>query len=265
MPVNTDTVMQKLAYSKNLLENGAIAKAIVQSNDPAALERLQKSKAILKAAEEDARAGRLVEADDKIGQALAMVRSAMPNIQTEDAKHLRQLKSYNSRRDSVLAFLTTYDRVAKEKSLGAHATAISREVKARLAKADGLVTSGDVEQGARELEKAYAVVTSATAQLRQGDTLVRELKFETPKDEYLYEIDRNDSLASVLKMTIAEKKPDPRFLAQIEKLKADADKVRAEAEDQANAGRFDQAIETLGRAAKLLITAIRMSGLFIPG
>lgn len=265
LPVTQASVQQKLAYSKNLVNRGKIAKAIIDGQDSSAIAILETSKGLLHEAENDINAGQHTLADEKINKALAQLRALAPKVIGSDAKKERRLKTYDTRRQSVMAFLNAYERVSKEKKLGAPAVSMSRQIKARVKKSDAFVKANNIVKGQQELEKAYVLVTTLTAELREGATLIRELNFETPKHEYIYEIDRNDSLSAVLIMTLTEKKTNPNFLLKIKELRQSAETIRKQAEQQADAGDYKGAIELLGKSAKDLIKAVRMGGLYIPG
>jgi len=265
LPVTTQTVQQKIKYFENLVERGVAAKLITTSGDAEAHKILKEARRLVSEASEDLASGQNAVADAKLNQALTMITGVARKLVGGDGKKKRLTKAYQTRKNSVLEFLKAYERVSKEKKTGAKAVANIRQVRAFLNNADKKFAAGNLETAREEMETAYTLITGYTAQLRQGDTLVRELKFDTPKDEYLYEVDRNDSLFEVLKMTLKEKKPDPRFLPKIQAAKQEAEDVRLVAEKQATEGNFVKAMETLSKSNKVLIKAIRMGGLFIPG
>ncbi|MBL4614000.1 MAG: hypothetical protein JKY27_03900 [Magnetovibrio sp.] len=265
LPVTTKSVQQKMKYFTNLVEKGAAAKLITSSGDAAAKQILEDVRRLVVEASVDVDAGQNVAADDKLNKALNMISSVARKLVGGDAKKKRLTNAFNLRKESVLVFLEAYERISKEKKIGSKAVANTRQVRAFLDSAEKKIASGNLQKAREELETAYSLITAYTADLRQGDTLVRELRFDTPKDEYLYEIDRNDSLFSVLDMTLKEKKPNPRFLSKINAFKQEAEDVRKTAEIQAGVGEFDKAMKTLSKANKVLIKAVRMGGLFIPG
>ena len=50
--------------------------------------------------------------------------------------------------------------------------------------------SGDLDGAIAVLRNAYDTATTAVSDLREGKTVVSTLNFETPEEEYDYEIDR---------------------------------------------------------------------------
>ena len=101
--------------------------------------------------------------------------------------------------------------------------------------------------------------------MREGKTLVRSLHFETAEAEYRYEHDRNDSHIVLLQFAIAEKNPPETRRARIEELRVQAADLRGQAEAKAQAGDHTGAIETLVDSTAVLLEAIRLSGVWVPG
>jgi len=101
--------------------------------------------------------------------------------------------------------------------------------------------------------------------LRTGETLLRELKFETPEDEYIYELDRNDSHRMLLTVLLEEKMKDERTKKQVAPFLESADGLREEAKKLASEGDFVEAIGVMERSTKEVVKAIRGAGVYIPG
>jgi hypothetical protein len=98
--------------------------------------------------------------------------------------------------------------------------------------------------------------------MRRGDTLVRSLKFAHPREEYDYEIDRNDTHRMLIQLLLAERKDlAPRMQGHVDQAAA----LRAAAEASAARAEHTQAIQQLEASTRELVRAIRAGGLYIPG
>ncbi len=112
---------------------------------------------------------------------------------------------------------------------------------------------------------AYAAATVSIERLRGGETLVRELHFETKEDEYNYEVGRNDTHRMLVDILAKEKIGDnPGVLKMVDMFMDKAAKTRTLAEQQAAGGDFDNAVETMELATKEILRAIRSAGIYIP-
>ena len=139
------------------------------------------------------------------------------------------------------------------------------KVAADLLAADALLEQGDPDAARAALDKIYENVKVSLESLRGGDTLVRELNFETPEDEYRYELDRNDTHRMLVQVLLADKLEGSPMRASAEKFIANAKALRSEAEGIAVGGQFEEAIGLLEKSTKELIRAIRSAGVYIPG
>ena len=139
------------------------------------------------------------------------------------------------------------------------------QIDAHMERADQFYAEEKYAEGRKELDKAYEILKVSIESMRGGETLVRDLNFATPEDEYHYEVDRNDTHQMLVTNVVAQKKPRPRTMERIEKFVAKAKELRDQADAQAKDGDHEDAIKTLEKSTKELIRAIRAAGLFIPG
>jgi tetratricopeptide (TPR) repeat protein len=265
LPVTEATTRQKAVFIGNLVSKSATSRLIEQSDDATAKATLAESRALLEKANADLAAGHLEQADNKLNRIQRDMSAAARRLSEKEVKGERQHLAYETRKESVQALMEAYDRVAKEKNVGQAALKNRDLVNSYVKEAEALARGGNWADARAMMDKAYGLATKITKDLREGDTLVKELKFETPKDEYLYEVDRNDSHVYLLDLTIKDKKPNPATLSEIETLRKEAEEFRRMAERQAEKGDYAAAISSLGESTKRLVKAIRMGGNFIPG
>jgi len=174
-------------------------------------------------------------------------------------------RDYENRRASVEALLDAHARIAEEKGLGSAHARLAVDVRREVAEADATLAAGDLTVARDRLDHAYESVRHAVEGLREGETLVRELNFESTKDEYEYELDRNDTHRMLIDMLITEEKTGAGARARAEELIGSASTLRQEAEENAGSGRYEKAIELLERSTGELVKAIRGAGVYIPG
>jgi hypothetical protein len=135
-------------------------------------------------------------------------------------------------------------------------------VDAMVKEAVQLRDTGQVDKGRAKLDQAYFMAKVAVQNLREGDTLVRELKFTSKEEEYKYELDRNDTHQMLITVLVDQKGGSD---AAIQERVSAAGKIRKEAEGMAGKGEYDAAIKKLDDSTRELIKAIRAAGIFIPG
>ena len=100
---------------------------------------------------------------------------------------------------------------------------------------------------------------------RSGETLTRELNFDTPKDEYEYELDRNDTHRMLVTVLLEEKLKSDSIRNRVAGFMEAAVQYREAAMGHADAGRYEEAIDALELSTNELVKVIRGGGVYIPG
>jgi hypothetical protein len=265
VPVTPSTTEQKAKFVTNLVTQSVASRTIESSNDDAAKKALQSARSLIDQAKQDIADKRWEAADAKLNQAVDHVMTQSRRLSETTVKSGRAQEVYASRIASVKAMMDAYTRVAEEKKQGGKAVERKAAIQQTLNEAEVMAAKGNHEGALVIAERAYTSVTKEVAALRDGDKLTKTLKFDSAADEYVYEIDRNDSHFFLLKLTISEKNPDPMILKQVEELRGKAQGMRTEAEGKAKRNDHKKAIDQLGDSTNLLIRALRMAGAYIPG
>ena len=256
------TTQRRLQSVATLIERSSAARQIDESADPRALEHRQRARQLHRQAEAALGAGDKAAAEKLLDGAaremIAGARLANPQQVTEEKKR----RDFEAREESVKALLAAQRRIAQEKSAGAQAEEAARSVQSQLAQAQQLAKADRIDEGRVMLDRAYLTAKLSIESMRRGDTLVRSLSFTSKREEYAYEIDRNDTHRMLIRVLLGE-----RAGAQ-EKAQAvleEAGRLRGSAEAAAARDDFDGAIKLLEESTRVLVRGIRSAGVFIPG
>jgi hypothetical protein len=264
VPLDAHAIQQKAGYIGNLTTKSISAHTIEQSGGNAGHADLERARALVEAARADLKAGDLAKADAELNEALALVNTQTRSLSASRVANERLEEAYQKRLKAVRTFLAAYRRVAAEKGGGSSAAKEGDALSSMVDDAEGLAKKGDLAQAKSRLDEAYVLTTKHLREMRKGDTLVRSLNFATPKDEYDYEIDRNDSHQMLLKIATGDNPPSPQQLQEIETLRKKAEELRRTAERQGAGGDYKAGIRSLEDSTAELLKAVRTSGLFIP-
>ncbi len=172
---------------------------------------------------------------------------------------------FDARMKSINALLEAMGRIAKEKGVTDKMDKVKSMADAEIADAMALMKTGQPYSARKVIDNVYVDVKTAISEMRTGDTLVRSLHFETKQEEYLYELDRNDTHKMLVTLLLEEKMKDPRTKKRAQKFLDKAAALRKEAEKYAEKGDYDKAVEICEESTKQIVRAIRSSGFFIPG
>jgi len=260
-------VDQKVLLVENMAYRSIAAKTIAESGDGEAIAALDKAKGLIEDAKKAIAGALYMEADDKLNQALNLINDNAKRLTrtTVDAQRAKVL--FERRRHAVETFLSAYERVSSDpktdvSKLPKEHTAWIAE---KLAEADALAAKGQHEKAQEPLEAAYERTRGLIRSMRAGQTLTRSLNFATVEEEYRYELKRNDSHFALLEFAIVEKNPLGSVVERIHQNRDKARKVREAAEAKAKEGNYPGAIGELNSSTEILLQAIRMSGIYVPG
>lgn len=241
---------------------------------PELVSRLQnETMGDLAAAERLRAAGKFTEGRDALDSAYTKIRDAVERIRggqtlgelagTVAASSPLQ-NDYETKLRSINALLEAQQRIADEKAGAEQKMQMKRTVTALLNSAHDYASSNDYKNALQTLNQAYQIITASIEQLRGGETLVRALHFETPEEEYHYELDRNDTYQMLIHMLVEDKKT-MQLTGRVQQFLDQANALRKLGETQARDGDFSDAIRSLEQSTRNLIFAMRNAGFFIPG
>jgi len=265
VPIEQATTQQKAVCVGKLVTRSVSAKTIEDKGDATAKASLGRARRLVEEANVDIAAARYKVANGKLDEALRLVNTEAREISLATTKAERSRRVYDKRRNSVTIFLSAYERVAGEKELSLATKAQVADIRKAVREAEKLAAAGSLYEANDTLGRAYQAERGAIRELREGKTLVRTLDFKTPEAEYRYEHDRNDSHVMLLKFAISEKNPPKARQTRIDALREQSIVLCDAAESQAQSGDHADAIEILTRSTQVLLKAIRMSGLWVPG
>ena len=257
-----DELADRVAMVRTLLFESSAARRIEASENEAAQQKRAQAIELFEAAREP---GDVVEREAKLKEAVSLLYQASAAAPPSRSAEEKGRNDFARKRESLVALLEAHERIMEEKGKSETHAELLDEVEADLAAADSLLAEGSVEIARERLERAYDVTRLAVEHSRTGETLKRELKFETAEDEYHYELDRNETHRMLLTVLLKDKLDNERVRSRVEGFVETADVHRANADDMAREKRFEEAIEELERSTVELVKAIRGAGVYIPG
>jgi hypothetical protein len=253
------TIDQRLASVGTLIERSSAAQQVEASRDPTSLERRNQARTLHRQAAEAAQSGDIARAGRLLD---AAARAAAPEQVTADKKRT----DFNNRFESTKTLLAAQQRIAKEKNAGPEATQAARQIETLMAEASQQSQAGDIERARATIDRAYLLAKASIGSMRRGDTLVRSLTFATKREEYDYELDRNDTHRMLVNVLLDERRAsNPALDKSVQGFLDAAARLRTDAEEQARKANYDGAIKTLEDSTRELVRAIRGAGVYIPG
>lgn len=264
-PAKSQDIAARLGYVQQLLTESSAARKVEQSGNAQALAMKADAQAHFDKATSLHDAGDSDAAEAELAESIRLLTAAARAANGDVSVSQKESDDYGNRRESVEALASAHDRIATEKGLDEMNRELQARVSAELSASDALLQEGKGEEARAMLDGTYESIKMSLEQLRGGDTLVRELHFETKEDEYLYELDRNDTHKMLVQVLFAEKMESSPMRATAETFINKAVVLRENAESAAGKKKYEEAIELLEESTKELIRAIRSAGVYIPG
>jgi len=252
---------------EKLLTVSSAARRIEASDNDLAKTNLEGAITFFNHAKEAAENGDGTQADALLSEATSLMFTATRMVKKDKSFVQKDLRDFDTRLASIDALCDAYHNIRKEKGLGdPEDSELYPFVQKRITDAKKLKQQKRLKEGRKVLDEAYVAAKVAIEHLRGGETLVRSLNFETPEDEYHYEVDRNDTHSMLVTVLLKDKiDASDHVKNMVGKFMDKANVLRVKADKQADDGEFEAAISTLELSTKEIVRAIRSAGIYIPG
>jgi len=269
LPINANAMPSEAKFQtvEKLLSVSSAALRIDESNNDEAKRKRESAIILFNQSKTAAQDDDGERADALLDDAMKMMFSATRMIEKNEDIINKDLRDFNTRLESIDALCDAYHNIRKEKGLGdPENSELYPFVQKRISYAKELKQQTRMKEGRKVLDEAYVAAKVAIEHLRGGETLVRSLHFETAKDEYHYEVDRNDTHRMLIDILLKEKmKSGGNVKSMVDKFMLEANNLRATADEQAANGDYKSAVSTLEKSTKEIVRAIRSAGIYIPG
>ena len=261
-----DQVERRVQSIAALIETSSAARQIEASGIAPAREKRDNARLMHREAAAALRTGDPRLATELLDQAaremMAGVRLAKPEQVVEE----KTKRDFDARMESARALAAAQRRITQEKAAGAEAEQASLNIERQIGEAQKLAARSRYEEARPVLDRAYLTARVSIEAMRRGDTLVRSLQFASKREEYDYEIDRNDTHRMLINVLLSDRKDvNGAMPAGMQVFIDKALLLRGQAEAQAQGGDHAGAIQVLEDSTRELLRAIRSGGVYVPG
>ena len=248
-----------------LIERSSVSRQVLGSNNEASLQQYKLAQLLREQAVTAYREGWYDESNILIGKSKKALFEAAKLSGSGESRKDKEKKSYESMKRSMNALLEAMERIGAEKGNKKQVEQLAEKTRNMIKQADQQVSSGKHKEGMELLGKAVYGIDNKINEMRSGDTLTRSLSFATPKEEYQYELERNDTHLMLVNVYLAENPAEGEARSKIDQYLDGAGTFRKKAEDMASAGKYQDAVREMESSTVNIIRAIRAMGVYIPG
>ncbi|MDH5611784.1 MAG: hypothetical protein OEY66_04945 [Gammaproteobacteria bacterium] len=255
----------KMNSVSSLLNRSTISNQVLHSNNEAAIQYYRFAKSLYDDASDAYDKSDIEKANELINKSRAALLDAVEFANLKGAKHKKRGKNnYDSLRKSANALMDALERISAEKDAQDKFRILSEDVNVKLSHSDKLYFQEQYDSAIVELSQVLQTIKIEISKQRSGDTLTKSLNFASDKEEYLYEIDRNDTHFMLLNMFLSENDKAAGLTSSMNDVIKVARSHRNEAEKLASNFKHKQAVTMLEKSTMEIINVIRNTGAFIP-
>jgi tetratricopeptide (TPR) repeat protein len=260
--VSEAQVKQRLMFAE-MMANSQGSNRVMGSGNAEAKKLLEEAKQSLAGSRAKLLAGALPEALALADTALKRMGEASRMVPSDEVK-AQQAVQYQE----LLAEIADYEashqknlaRISKTGTPPEGAVYDKAEVANLKALAKASADKGDYVRANADLQQAQQLLTVAIHKMLDSQTIVYDLNFETPADEYEYELKRFTGYEELIPVAIEAKKPTEGSIKLMESFLEKARSRRDEAKERAAKGAYGDAIEMMQQATTTVRRALRMVG-----
>lgn len=261
--VTEGAVKQKLGYADMVLKSDS-SHRIESSGDAAAMGTLKQARQQIDAARASLSSNKLDQAMDQVNEGLRLVTAASRSVTTESEMSSVDHKAMYGELVSALGnYDVSYKRnIDRLKKSGQKPKSVLDEAAYQRLVSDGkaLGGKGDYAGANKSLHKAQAMITVVLTDMLQSQTVVYDKSFESPKEEYEFELARLENYEELIPLAIEQKQPAERALEMIDELVKKAAQIKREGAEVAAKGDYKMAIMAMDAASSNLQRALRLAG-----
>lgn len=257
-----DAAKQKLMLAELMLQSKS-TKAVAEGGNESEKSAFSSATSKVQAARQELGNGHGSQALALAEEALKLVTAATRSTSNEEAAKLQRGR-YAEALDVLKNFQDShkqsFERTVKKRGAAAAVDYDHVKVDGLASDAHALSDKGQHENATQLLVKAERLVTQAIQAMLNAQTIVYDLNFESPADEYEYERKRFISYEELIPIALEEKKPAEAVVKLMDTYVVKGRARKTEADDKAKAGNYPEAISLMLAATEEIQRALRLAG-----
>jgi hypothetical protein len=261
--LDKNEVQQRLNFVNMYITTSAAAGRIAASNNEEAKTKYKNAQDRLAEAVSAFDSDKLQEAKSKFDEAMSLMNEAAKLVPSESMLKLAKAKNEELMRgvaDMEASYKQNRDSIVGEGGAKNLPKLDSEKLHKTIDTAKTLAEEGKYDEANKILSGAMNEISDALNKLLANRTVAYEMKFETPAQEYEYELDRFSSLEKSIPLAIEQKQPSQATLTLTESYVDKGKEKRAQANADAKQKNFAAATENIKNGSEQLETALKLLG-----
>lgn len=247
----------KLDYAEGVIMRSKSAERIESSDNEEAKAVLAEAREKYKQARQAQSDGEFEKSETLANEAIRLVTTAAMKVPNRMDDKAVQEKRYKD----LLAQIETYRGWEHQSSdIDAETQAQMDKAILEIEKAAEYAAKEDYAKANEFLGMALNIVIQVKNSSLKERTFSYDLNFETPIDEYKYELARNDDYLRLIPIAITQKQPSAGIQSLMDRFVQKAKVKRHDAESQFESKQYEDAVLTMQESTKELLSALKIAG-----
>ena len=252
-------VEQRVKMTQSYLASKT-AQKIAETGNPQARQLLQKAKELLAQASAELAQGKLEAAQRNVNLSLQTFTAAGAANTRPAASSENLTREVASIRTEIDAYLESFTAALAEKGPAMAGLLDRQYVADLLARAEQSQSLGDYSAARSVLHQAKQLVVDALIKIRNNETVVYSVEFQTPADEFRYEQERYREYTTLGQKLLDSGELEASRVLMFEQLKQAGERLHREALSLSGAGDYPGAISRMEMAVTKLVQGLRLLG-----
>lgn len=266
--VSRQLVEQKLAFVKRVLSDSLAAKRIEASNNAEAKKYLARAQGNFNNAVISINNDDLAGADKQLNEATSLIGKARQLVPDPLARNVEQRTRYAQLLDSVeslrISYLRHLQRATQPPQAATAGDALLVKAAQLVDRAKGFAQAEQIVQANKSLVEAERSLMQGLGRVLGSRTIEYKQRFDTPTEEYEFELERNRSYADLVPLALDAFKPGSEAVRATRQFEDANRGLREQAQRHAAAKDHRAALAALRRGTAQLQSALVAAGLRVP-
>lgn len=262
--VTKQLVEQKEGLVKRLLADSPAAKRVEGSGNAEARKHLAAAQDAYNKALAAIKANDLNSADKQLNEATWMLGKARQLVPDPVTRNIEHRVRYAQMVESVESLKATYQRHLQRGRINAAADAQMIKAVQLIDSAKNQANAEQLEQANRTLGEAEKLLMVNIGRVLGTRTIEYAQRFESPTEEYGFELDRNRSYGELIPIALAEFKPSSEAIRQVNYFVETNRQMREQAQQHAAKKNYREALVAIRGGTGYLQSALGAAGLHVP-
>lgn len=254
------SIQGKIMLAQNYLKSRT-AVEIVASESSIGKDQLERARELVEKAVSDLAQDMLDSAMSHIDASLKLFTAAAATNTRRRQSRQQDLVEIESMRAEISAYLESYRAALNARGTDGAAVLDQIEIAGLVSNADQFKADGDFHSAKTALGEARQMVVVALARMRDKETVIYTVEFETPGDEFRYEQERYREYVTLGEKVLASGEIDQSREKLFKSLSSAGKRLSDEAEAWAGEGDYHSAINRMQAASIKLIKGLQLLGL----